>query len=112
MLVALYLRAFLGGVGKFLSSLSFWQIMFGAALILAGWQYIGKRAEQRHSQRVEAQLSKAIALSKVKQEQNKQIVERYIAVEKPVIRERVREIENAPLPGNCKTPEAILRADL
>jgi hypothetical protein len=111
-MLSLYLRAFLGGIGKFLSSLSFWQLMFGAALILAGWQYIGKRAEQRRAGKFEAQLSKAIELSKVKQKTITEKVGHYITVTKPLIRERVREIENAPLEPGCKTPEAILRADI
>lgn len=48
-------------IGAWLTSLSFWQIMFGTAMFLAGWQYLGKRAEQRHAHKVEAQLSKAVA---------------------------------------------------
>ena len=59
------IRLFLGGALKklwgWLCHRSFWQLMFGATLLLAGWEYLGKRSEQRHAHKVEAQLSKEIA---------------------------------------------------
>jgi hypothetical protein len=101
----------------FLKTLSFWQIMFGAALILAGWQWIAKKAEQRHTHKVEKQLSKANDLinrlreeSKKQQKQVGNVVDHYVTVTKPEVRERVRVIESAPLKGGCQTPDAVMEA--
>jgi hypothetical protein len=112
MLVALYLRAFLGGIGKFLAGLKFWQIVSLALLVAVGIQTMRLGSEKRHSAKLSAQITKMVAASKAKQDQTKQIVDHYITVEKPVIRERVREIENAPLPGGCRTPDIILNSDI
>ena len=59
--VGLFFGAVVRKFVQWLSHRSFWQIMFGAALILAGWQYIGRRAEQRHAAKLQAQLSKCTA---------------------------------------------------
>lgn len=61
----LALRLLLSGwaskIWAWLCHRSFWQLMFGAALILVGWEYLGKRSEQRHAHKVESQLSKCTA---------------------------------------------------
>ena len=59
------IRLFLGSALKkliaWLSHRSFWQLMFGAALLFAGVQTVRVWAEQRHAHKVEAQLSKSKA---------------------------------------------------
>jgi hypothetical protein len=62
------IRLFLGGAlkkaGAWLSHRSFWQIMFGVALLLAGIQTLRLWSEQRHAHKIEAQLSKSEAARK------------------------------------------------
>jgi hypothetical protein len=62
------IRLFLGGALKklvaWLSHRSFWQLMFGAALLVAGVQTMRLWSEQRHSVKVERQLSKSEAARK------------------------------------------------
>jgi hypothetical protein len=61
----LALKLFFGGalksVAAWLSHRSFWQLAFGAALILAGIQTIRFHAEQRQNRKLSTQLSKTIA---------------------------------------------------
>jgi hypothetical protein len=97
---------------------SFWQLAFGAALIFAGIQTIRVKAEQRHSTKVEAQLGKAAAeLNAISSKKNDQAVVTRDRIK--IVTQRIhdadgkaRAVEQAPLPGNCKTPPEILQADL
>ena len=50
--------------------------------------------------------------SKAQQKEVAKVVDRYVKVTVPEVRERVRVIETAPLPGNCSTPQEVLGADL
>lgn len=75
-------------------------------------------SEQRHSAKVEGQLVKAAAeLQRIstKRDEQKAVTRDTIKEAETVTREadKVAErIEAAPLPGQCKTPTAILEADL
>lgn len=115
------IRLFLGGIVQklvqWLSHRSFWQLAFMAALLFGGIQTFRVKAEQRHTHKIETQLSKATAElnrlraeSKAQQAEVAKTVDHYITVEKPVIRKQVERIETAPLPGGCKTPQAVLEA--
>ena len=116
------IKAFFGGAfGKlwtWLSHRSFWQFMFGAALILAGWEYIGKRAEQRHATKVESQLSKAVAeLNKISTERDTQkvVTKNNIVTVERIIHDaegKARVVEQAPVAPGCKTKPEVLQADL
>lgn len=53
-----------------------------------------------------------LAAQSKQQQATTQVVDHYITVTKPgLIRERVK-IESAPLPGNCRTPQEVLNADI
>ena len=115
----LALGALLKRFGSWLGSLNVWQLLLIVALLFGGLQTLRLKAEQRHSAKVEAQLSKATTAlnqlrseSRVQQKTVTKQIDHYITVEKPVIRDRIREIEAAPLPGGCKTPQAVLDADV
>lgn len=60
-LIKAFFSGTLGKLWAWLCHRSFWQLMFGAALILAGWEYLSKLSEQRRVHKVEAQLIKAVA---------------------------------------------------
>ena len=50
--------------------------------------------------------------SKAQQKEVTKTVDHYVKVTVPEVRERVRVIETAPLPGNCVTPREVIGADL
>jgi hypothetical protein len=56
----LVVRAILGRALSFLGKLNLWQVLLIAALLFAGIQTLRLKAEQRHSAKVEHQLSKAV----------------------------------------------------
>jgi hypothetical protein len=105
-------------IGGWLSGLKFWQIVCLGLALFAGLQTIRVSAEKRHSAKVEAQLQKAVAeLQRISAKKNEQkvITTERIKVVKDQIRhadERAKIIEQAPLPGQCRTPPEILSADL
>jgi hypothetical protein len=72
----------------------------------------------RHSAKVEAQLKVATdqlkSLSTAKNEQKVETVKRIEAVKERVRHadDRAKVIEQAPLPGQCKTPKEVLNADI
>jgi hypothetical protein len=118
----LALKLFFGGALKsvvaWLSHRSFWQIVCMALALLLIVQTIRVHAEQRHSRKVEGQLSKTTAeLQRISSKRNEQqiVTREKIKIVTQHIHDadgKARVIEQAPLPGNCKTPPAILQADL
>jgi hypothetical protein len=118
----LALKLLFGGALKsvvaWLSHRSFWQLVCMALALLLIVQTIRVHAEQRHSRKVESQLSKATAeLQRISSNKNtQQIVTREkikVVLQKQVeAGERARKIEQAPLPGNCRSPKQVLDADI
>ena len=115
----LAIRAILGRALSALGKLNLWQILLIAAIIFGAIQTVRVKAEQRHSAKVEAQLIKATGElkrlsgeSKVQQRTVTRTIDHYITVVKPEVRTRVQRIENAPLPGNCGTPQEVMGADV
>ena len=100
----------LGGLWKYGAGfLAFVCIMLGIALAV----------EKRHSSKLEDRNAKLSAIvsdynakSKETQKQTERVITRYIRVDAPEADKRAREVERAPLPGECKTPSAVLQADL
>ena len=108
---------FLGGMLKKLGSLNVWQLLCIALALFGAVQTIRVKTEQRHNAKVEQQLSRATDLiNRLREESKKQqaevgkVVDRYVTVTKPEVRERVRVIESAPLKGGCQTPDAVMEA--
>ena len=61
---------------------------------------------------LQAKLDELGEQSKQQQQAVTKTVDHYITVTKPqLIRER-EKIESAPLPGNCRTPQEVLNADI
>jgi hypothetical protein len=113
------IHMFLGGMLKKLGNLNVWQLLCIALALFGAVQTIRVKTEQRHARKVEAQLSKATDLinrlreeSKKNQAEVGKVVDRYVTVTKPEVRERVRVIESAPLPGGCRSPKEVLDADV
>lgn len=90
--------------------------------IIAGFalaaMFIALQVEKRHSRKLaerNIELSTIVdnyaAKSRERQKDTARIITRYRDAQ-PIIEERVRVVEKAPLPGNCATPPEILAADL
>ena len=108
-----------GGLFGFLKSLNGWQLVCLALALFGAVQTVRVWSEQRHSAKVEKQLSETVALvnqlraqSKQQQQTVTKTIDHYITVTKPEVRTIVQKIESAPLPGSCKTPQAVLDADV
>lgn len=108
-----------GSALSFLGKLNIWQIGCIALALFAGVQTLRLHSEQRHSAKVEQQLTKVTGeikrlagQSKVQQRQATKTIDHYITVTKPEVHTQVEKIKSAPLPGNCKTPQAVMGADV
>ena len=108
-----------GGLFGFLKSLNGWQLVCLALALFGAVQTVRVWSEQRHGAKVEKQLSETVALvnqlraqSKQQQQTVTKTIDHYITVTKPEVRTIVQKIESAPLPGGCKTPQAVLDADV
>ena len=108
-----------GGLFGFLKSLNGWQLVCLALALFGAVQTVRVWSEQRHSAKVEKQLSETVALVNQLRAQSKQqqgevtkVITRYQTVTKPEVRTIVQKIESAPLPGGCKTPQEVLDADV
>lgn len=126
MIVWLAIRAFMGRALSFLGSLNAWQILCLCCLGIAGLQTLKLHAELRHSAKVEKQLTEAVnhsrqlqaaldalaAESKRQQGEVEKVVDHYITVTKPGLIKEREKIVHAPLPGQCKTPQEVLNADI
>ena len=84
-------------------------------LILTG---IAFKLEQRHSHKLQGQVVKLKGeLDRISSEKNRQQVitrERIVEIERKSgeADKRARVVEAAPLPGQCRTPDAVMGADL
>lgn len=116
MLNALWALASLaGGIFRrlfdWLKTLNIWQLLCIALALFAGFQTLRVSAEQRHSGKLQAQLSKLAEASKQKQTEVREVIkqgkDRIV-----VVRKEAERIESAPLEGDCKTPKAVLEADV
>ena len=108
-----------GGLFGFLKSLNGWQLVCLALALFGAVQTVRVWSEQRHGAKVEKQLGETVALvnqlraqSKQQQQTVTKTIDHYITVTKPEVRTIVQKIESAPLPGGCKTPQAVMEADL
>jgi hypothetical protein len=105
-------------IGAWLTSLSFWQLACIGLALFAGVQTLRLGAEQRHAHKVEAQLSKAVeklnAISSKRDQQKRETSERIKVVTRTIhdAEGRAKVVEQAPLPGDCKTPPQVMQADL
>ena len=108
-----------GGLFGFLKSLNGWQLVCLALALFGAVQTVRVWSEQRHSAKVEKQLSETVALvnqlraqSKQQQQTVTKTIDHYITVTKPEVRTIVQKIESAPLKGGCQTPDAVMSADV
>ena len=108
-----------GGLFGFLKSLNGWQLVCLALALFGAVQTVRVWSEQRHSAKVEKQLSETVALvnqlraqSKQQQQTVTKTIDHYITVTKPEVRTIVQKIESAPLPGNCRDPQEVIDADI
>lgn len=100
---------------RFLSGLSFWQLACLALAILAVLQTYRAKDARSDAERWEKtyhgyRASQAAAAEQQKQTTATNIVktrDRIVHIEGPA-----RIVETAPLPGQCKTPDAVLQGDL
>lgn len=117
-LIRLLLGNAFSKAAAWLSHRSFWQIMFGAALLVAGVQTMRLWSEQRHARKVEEQLSKTTAeLNRISSTRNtqKQTTGENIKVVTRVIHDadqKARAVESAPPAPDCRTKPEVLDADL
>jgi cob(I)alamin adenosyltransferase len=95
-----------------------WKWLFGGSLFLCIMLGIGLQIEKRHSHklndRVVSLTNELNRISTAKNEQ-KVITQEKIKVVTRTIREaekRAEKVEQAPLPGQCRTPDEVLKADI
>jgi cob(I)alamin adenosyltransferase len=95
-----------------------WKWLFGGSLFLCIILSIALQIEKRHSHKLANRVTELTAelkrISAVKNEQ-KIITQEKIKVVTRTIHEaekRAEKVEQAPLPGQCKTPSEVLQADL
>lgn len=103
-----------------------WKFLFFGSLVLFGVETLRYHSELRHSAKVEKQLTEAVnhsrqlqaaldalaAESKRQQGEVEKVVDHYITVTKPGLIKEREKIVHAPLPGQCKTPQEVLNADI
>lgn len=111
MLALAGLKSGAGAVWSWLSHRSFWQLVCMGLAGLAVLQHF-QLADARHDRdAAEAQLQKMSAPRDVQKTETAKRIE--------IVKERVRHadgvaktIEQAPLPGQCRTPPEVMGADL
>jgi hypothetical protein len=104
---------------------TFLQVLCVALLVLTAAEFIGWQAEKQHSAKLGTQLTEAIAardnykrqLDGISTKRNEQQVvtrDRIVEVTRAIksADERAKVVETAPPPGECKTSQAVLGADL
>jgi hypothetical protein len=113
-----YGNAVVKAIFTWLSHRSLWQLVSMALCAALMVQHFALKAEQRHSAKVEQQLIKANAelkrISSARNEQKQETAERIKVVTRTIhdADERAKAVETAPLKSECKTPDAVLQADL
>jgi hypothetical protein len=108
----------LSAVWRFLKGASAWQLIAMGLAVFALVQHFQLAGERRHSAKVEAQLAKTTAelqrISSAKDEQAK-VTTRTVERAKVIYRkadEQATKVEQAPLPGQCRTPPQVMGAGL
>lgn len=97
---------------------SFWQLAFGAVAIFALLQHFTIAGERRHSAKLQSQLTAVTDqlhdISTKRNEQHSTTTEniKHANAGNQKAAERAKVVEQAPLPGNCKTPPQIMSADI
>jgi hypothetical protein len=104
---------------------TFLQVLCVALFALVAAEFIGWQAEKQHSAKLGTQLAKAIstgeaykrelyAISNKRNEQQVVTRDRIVEVTRTIksADERAKVVETAPPPGECKTSQAVLGADL
>lgn len=61
---------------------------------------------------LQTKLDSLASESQQKQQSVAKVIDHYITVTKPEMRTKVERIMSAPLPGNCRTPQEIIDADI
>ena len=117
-LILLALKRLGGAVWGWLSSLTLWQLAsLGLAIILIIQHF--QLLDARHDRdawrkQYNAEHAKLQAISSKRNEQKAETKER-IKVVTRTIRDadgKAKAVEQAPLPGQCRTPSEIMRADI
>ena len=117
-LILLALKRLGGAVWGWLSSLTLWQLLsLGLAIILIiqHFQILDARHDRdAWRKQYNAEHAKLQAISSKRNEQKAETKERIKVVHQKLraADDRAKVIEQAPLPGNCKTPREVLQADL
>lgn len=97
-----------------------WRLVgyLSVAVVVMGL-YLALQIEQRQNDKLTAQLQACEQLrrqlveeSARKVEQTERVVTEYRTVTVPRVEREVVRIETAPLPGECRTPDAVMGADL
>ena len=96
-----------------------WKWIGGGLLFLTLILGIALQVEKRHSRKLSERntvltqkLDELAKRSKETQAQTKQVITRYQKITVPKVEERVRIVEKAPLPGQCRTPAEVMRAEI
>ena len=108
-----------GAAWQFLSALP--KPVFMGACGLLAFLWLRAEGESRHWHKQSDRYEKLYnadhnTLGALRKESKRQqaevgkVVDRYVTVTKPEVRERVRVIESAPLKGGCQTPDAVMEA--
>jgi molybdenum cofactor biosynthesis enzyme MoaA len=112
-------KSLVSGLVSWLSKRSLAEIGCLLLAVIALVEFIQVKAEKRHSAKVEDQLRKCSevqkrlqAESKAQQKQVSEVHTRYVKVTQPEVEKRVKRIEDAPNPPDCKTPNEVLQADV
>ena len=117
-LILLALKRLGGAVWGWLSSLTLWQLVsLGLAIILIIQHF--QLLDARHDRdawrkQYNAEHAKLQAISSKRNEQKAETTERIKVVlqKQRSADSEARKIEQAPLPGQCRTPQQVLDADI
>jgi Tfp pilus assembly protein PilN len=103
---------------SFLGKLNIWQLLLIAALLVAGVQTVRLKSEQRTNAKLQTQVSKLnerlTSISTARDTQKAITRTNIVTVTKTIhdAEGKAKQVETAPLPGNCKTPKEVLNADI
>ena len=109
----------LSALWSWLCHRSFWQLVsMGLAIfaLVQHFEIVSARHEaakwQRQYTLIHTQLDKLRSESKAQQGQVTKVIHDYRTVTKPEVVKQVERVESAPLPGQCRTPDLVMRADI
>ena len=89
-----------------------WRLIGAGAVLIA---FLALFAHDRmvvaQNEKLKAQIAKLVDQSKQKQSEVREVIKQ--GKDRVVVVEReATKVENAPLPGGCRTPDAVLNADI